>query len=78
MNDAEIGHRLMVAEVQLATAIGLLVCLVEVLPEEKRAEALQKMDRAIETAHASLLAEGGPHSEAAIQGVENIRAAIFG
>ncbi|NKI96622.1 hypothetical protein [Rhizobacter sp. SG703] len=75
---AETGRLLAVVHVQLAALSAVVASIIEAAPEQERIVMLAKAQQAIETMHASLLAQSGPISEIELGALENFRRILLG
>lgn len=78
IDTAVLDARLERMDAQLAGLAGIVRALIASCPERDLGALLAKMQLELESVHASLLADGGEHSEAGIVGLERLRMMLLG
>jgi hypothetical protein len=74
--NSELGDRLDRIDAQLAGLVGIARALVAVSTGPQRRQLLAAIQRELEGLHAVILADSGAHSEAALRGIEDLRASF--
>jgi hypothetical protein len=72
------AKRIAMLETQLAATIGVVSCLMEITPKERRLDLHKRLHRMLETTHAGLLGASDEHSEHRLEAMNAFRVVVFG
>lgn len=65
-------------EAEIAALTGVVAVLIAALPASSAAQTRDRVHAQLENLLAVVLADSGPHSEAAVQAVQEMRSALLG